>query len=79
MSVALEPLRLFSGVNPDGGGSGKQAIIDVAVVGVDDSSRRINDNPLQPLITRFAQKTQKFHSVADQHGYQFVPNGLMKL
>ena len=47
-------------------------IIDVAVTRIDGSSRRINDNLLQPLITRFAQKIQKYHRVANQHGYQFI-------
>ena len=48
-------------------------IIDVAVTGIDGSSRRINDNPLQPFITRLAQKIQKYRRTVDQHGYQFIP------
>ena len=72
LSVALEPPRLFSEVNPNDNrrpdillcnphGGGKQVIIDVALTGVDGSSRRNNDNPMQPLITTFAQKIEKRH------------------
>ena len=84
LSVALEPPRLFSEVNPNDNrrpdillcnphGDGKQVIIDVALTGVDGSSRRNNDNPMQPLITTFAQKIEKRHLAADQHDYQFTP------
>ena len=57
LSVSLEPLRLFSEVNPDDNrranillrnphGGGRQVIIEVAVTGVDRYSRHLHDNPL---------------------------------
>ena len=56
---------------------------DVADTGVDGSSRRLHDNPLQPLITRLGQKLHKHRSKAEQYGFQFMPfvssyNGQMR-
>ena len=70
MSVALEPLRLFSEFNPHDNrrpdillrnphGGGKQAIIDVAVVGIDGSSRHINDNPFANIDNKICVENSK--------------------
>ena len=43
--------------NPHGGG--KQAIIDVAVVGIDGSSRHINDNPFANIDNKICVENSK--------------------
>ena len=48
-------------------------IIDVAMTGVDGCSRKIDDDPLQPLNARFLQKNSKYRGVAEQNGFEFMP------
>ena len=83
LSVALEPLNLFSNLDPDDNrrpnilirnphGGGKQIILDVALTGIDGTTRTNDDKPDkpdqpdqpdQPLNARFKQKIQKYERV----------------
>ena len=67
LPVALEPMHLFSDFEPDDNrrpnilirnpyGGGKQIIIDVAVTGIDGTTRTYDDKPSQPIIARRKQK-----------------------
>ena len=83
LSVALEPLNLFSNLDPDDNrrpdilirnphGGGKQIILDVAVTGIDGTTRTNDDKPDQPLNARFKQKIQKYERPAGKNGLVFV-------
>jgi hypothetical protein len=43
------------------------------MTGVDGCSRKIDDDPLQPLNARFLQKNSKYKGVAEQNGFEFMP------
>ena len=69
--VALEPLNLFSNLDPDDNrrsdilirnphGGGKQIILDVAVTSIDGTTRTNNDKPDQPLNPQFEHIIQKY-------------------
>ena len=75
LSVALEPTYLFSDFEPDDNrrtdilvrnpyGNGKQIIIDVAVTGIDSTTRTNDDKPDQPLDARTNEKEQKYGGAA---------------
>ena len=53
-------------------GSGKQLIIDVAVTGIDGTTRTNDDKPDQPLDERKKQKQQKYGETANQNGLALV-------
>ena len=55
--------------NPHGGG--KQIIIDVAVTDIDDTTRKNDDKPEQPLVTRRKQKKGKYGPTAKLNGLAF--------
>jgi len=76
LSVALEPMHLFSDFEPDDNrrpdilirnpyGGGRQIIIDVAVTGIDGTARTNNNKPNQPIIARRKQKTRKYEPTAE--------------
>ena len=83
LSVALEPMHLFSDFEPDDNrrpdilirnpyGGGRQIIIDVAVTGIDGTARVTNNNkPNQPIIARRKQKTRKYGPTAKLNGLDF--------
>ena len=55
--------------NPYGGG--KQIIIDVAVTGIDGTTRKNDDKPNQPLGARRKQKKGKYGPIAELNGFAF--------
>ena len=55
--------------NPYGGG--KQIIIDVAVTGIDGTTRTNDDKPEQPVVVRRKQKKQKYGRTAKLNGFAF--------
>ena len=55
--------------NPYGGG--KQIIIDVAVTGIDGTTRKNDDKPKQPIVTRRKQKIGKYGRTAERNGLAF--------
>jgi len=57
--------------NPYGGG--RQIIIDVAVTGIDGSTRTNNNKPDQVVIARRKQKIRKYGPIADANGLRFCP------
>ena len=57
--------------NPYGGG--KQIIIDVAVTGIDGTTRRNDDKPNQPLVARRKQKTRKYGPTAELNQLILIP------
>ena len=76
ISVCLEPLGLFNDINPDDNrrpdilvrnpyGDCRQAIIDVAVTGIDGSDRNVGDDPDQPMMKRAKQKIAKYRNSAE--------------
>ena len=48
-------------------------IVDVAVTAIDGQSRTSDDVADRPLNVRHDQKMAKYHRLADQSGFQFVP------
>ena len=54
-------------------GFGRQIILDVAVTGVDGQSRASDDAADRPLNARYEQKMTKYHRLADQNSFHFVP------
>ena len=54
-------------------GLGRQAIIDVAVTGVDGQSRSNDEATERPLQTRYDQKMAKYGRIAEQSNLLFVP------
>ena len=78
-------LRIFSDAAPENAnqrpdillriprGSGRQVILDVAVTAVDGQSRTSDDVADRPLNVRHDQKMAKYHGLADQNGFHFVP------
>ena len=84
LSVDLEPMHLFSDFEPDDNrrpdilirnpyGGGRQIIIDVAVTGIDGSTRTNNNKPDQVVIARRKQKIQKYGPIADANGLRLCP------
>ena len=84
LSVALEPMGLFSDFEPDDNrrpdilirnpyGGGRQIIIDVAVTGIDGTARTNNNKPNQPIIARRKQKTRKYGPTADANHLYLCP------
>ena len=82
LSVALEPMHLFSDFEPDDNrrpdilirnpyGGGKQIIIAVAVTGIDGTTRKNDDKPEQPLVIRRKQKKGKYGPTAKRNGLAF--------
>ena len=76
LSVALEPMNIFQNHEPDDNhrpdililnpyGGGEQIIIDVAVTGIDGTTRRNDDKPNQPLVAGRKQKTRKYGPAAE--------------
>ena len=70
LSVALEPLNLFSNLDPDDNrrpdilirnphGGGKQIVLDVAVTDIDGTTRTNDDKSDQPLNAQFKQENPK--------------------
>jgi len=57
--------------NPYGGG--RQIIIDVAVTGIDGSTRTNNNKPDQVVIARRKQKIRKYGPIADANGLRLCP------
>ena len=73
LSVALEPMHIFCNHEPDDNrrpvilihnpyGGGKQMIIDVAVTGIDGTTRTNDDKPNQPIIARRKQTKVRTNS-----------------
>ena len=84
LSVALEPMHMFSDLEPDDNrrpdilirnpyGGGRQIIVDVAVTGFDGSTRTNNNKPDQPIISREKQKISKYGTVAEANQLHFCP------
>ena len=85
VDAIVEPLRIFSGAGTevanqrpdvllrDPRGFGRQATLDVAVTAVDGLSRTSDDAADRPLNARYEQKMVKYHRLADQNGFHFVP------
>ncbi len=48
-------------------------ILDVAVTAIDGQSRTSDDVADRPLNVRYDQKMAKYHRLADQSGFHFVP------
>ena len=85
LAVDLEPMNLFSDFEPDDNrrpdililirnpyGGGKQIIIDVAVTGIDGTTRTNDgDKPEQPLVARRKQKKRKYGRTAKLNGFDF--------
>ena len=82
LSVALEPMNIFQNHEPDDNcrpdilirnpyGGGKQIIIDVAVTGIDGTTRRNDDKPNQLLVARRKQKKGKYGPTAKRNGLAF--------
>ena len=55
--------------NPYGGG--KQIIIDVALTGIDGTTRTNDDKPEQPIVARRKQKKRKYGRIAKVDGLDF--------
>ena len=75
-------MNLFSDFEPDDNrrpdilirnpyGGGKQIIIDVAVTGIDGTTRTNDDKPEQPLVVRRKQKKRKHGRTAKLNGFAF--------
>ena len=75
-------MNLFSDVEPDDNrrpdilirnpyGGGKQIIIDVAITGIDVTTRTNDDKPEQPLVVRKNQKEQKYGGTAERNDFAF--------
>ena len=85
VDAIVEPLRIFSDASPASAnqrpdillrnprGFGRQVILDVAVTAVDGQSRTSDDVADRPLNVRYDQKMAKYHRLADQSGFHFVP------
>jgi len=84
LSVALEPMHMFSDLEPDDNrrpdilirnpyGGGRQIIIDAAVTGFDGSTRTNDNKPDQPIIAREKQKIRKYGTVAEANQLHFCP------
>ena len=85
LDAIVEPLCLFVGVGADGSnqrpdillgnlrGFGKQVTLDVDVTGIDGQSITSDEATDRPLNVRYEQKMTKYHRVADENGFQFVP------
>ena len=82
LSVALEPMNIFQNHEPDDNrrpdilirnpyGGNKQIITDVAVTGIDGTTRTNDDKPKQPLVTRRKQKKEKYGPIAELNGLAF--------
>ena len=82
LSVALEPMNLFSDFEPDDNrrpdilirnpyGGGKQIIIDVAVTGIDGTTRTNGDKPDQPLNARSKQKNISIKQWLNKMGFTY--------
>ena len=82
LSVALEPMHLFSDFEPDDNrrpdilirnpyGGGKQIIIDVALIGIDGTTRTNDEKADQPVIARRKKRTQKYRLTANLNGLDF--------
>ena len=83
LSIALEPMNLFSDFEPDDNrrpdilihkpyGGGKQIIRDVAVTGIDGTTRTNDDKPNQPIIARRKQKIRKYGPTAKLNHLIFI-------
>ena len=77
-------MHLFSDFEPDDNrrpdilirnpyGGGRQIIIDVAVTGIDGSTRTNNNKPDQVVIARRKQKIRNYGPIADANGLRFCP------
>ena len=85
VDAIVESLRIFSDAAPENanqrpdtllrnpGGFGRQVILDVAVTAIDGQSRTSDDVADRPLNVRYDQKMAKYHRLADQSGFHFVP------
>ena len=83
LSVDLEPLNRFRNSEPDDGrrpdiflryppGGGRQTVIDVAITGINGSTRTNDDKPEQPVIARRRQKESKYSVTANRNGLDFL-------
>ena len=83
LSVALEPMNMFSDLEADDNrrpdllirnpyGGGNQIIVDAAVVGFNGSTRTHNNKPQQVIIRRESQKISKYGTVATANGVVFL-------
>ena len=85
VDAIVELLRIFSDATPASAnqrpdiplrnprGFGRQVILDVAVTAIDGQSRTSDDVADRPLNVRYDQKMAKYHRLADQSGFHFVP------
>ena len=85
LNAIVAPMRLFNDAAEDDSnqqpdiflrnprGLGRQAIIDVAVTGVDGQSRASNEATERPLQIRYDQKMAKYARVAEQNNLRFIP------
>ena len=54
-------------------GAGRQIILDIACTGIHGQSRRHDDDPDNPMNVRFEAKMAKYHNIAEEHGFLFIP------
>ena len=81
LQVRIEPTNLFdsnTNLRPDllisnPPGAGRQIILDIACTGIHGQSRRHDDDPDNPLNVRFEAKMTKYHNIAEEHGFLFIP------
>ena len=80
--MRIEPTNLFDAnpnLGPDllisnpPGAAGRQIILDIACTGIHGQSRRHDDDPDNPLNVRFEAKMTKYHNIAEEHGFLFIP------
>jgi len=83
LSVALEPLNMFSDLEADDNrrpdllirnpyGSRNQIVVDAAVVGFNGATRTNDNNPHQVITRRESQKISKYGTVATDNGLVFL-------
>ena len=47
--------------------------LPTACTGIHGQSRRHDDDPDNPLNVRFEAKMTKYHNIAEEHGFLFIP------
>ena len=83
LSVALEPMNMFSNLEADDNrrpdilirnpyGGGDQVVLDAAVVGFNGATRTNDNNPHQVITRRESQKISKYGTVATDNGLVFL-------
>jgi len=85
VDAIVEPMHLFADAAEDASnqrpdaflrnprGLGRQAIIDVAVTGVDGQSRTSDEAAERPMQVRYDQKMAKYGRVAEQNNLRLTP------